>query len=219
MISANLLPPPMNAEERRWNRGFYRRLSALICGLLIAGPAFPQPPQVNLQNSQRVQDLMRAGNLYLSLQDALALAIENNLDIELERYQFPVAGAELLRAKGGGTVRGLNYTLAEAPLGVGGPLSPLVTNAASAGSAVSGASVATNASELGVLGEPQDNLSVQGTVPQSNGTPVPVFEPSLIGQLTWTHLGAAAQLLRLRHAESGDQRSHRQCRREPGLRQ
>ncbi len=190
MISANLLQPPMNADERRWNRGFYRRLSALVCGLLIAGPAFPQTPQVNFQNSQRVQDLMRAGNLYLSLQDALALAIENNLDIELERYQFPVAGAELLRAKGGGTVRGLNYTLAEAPLGVGGPLSPLVTNAASAGSAVSGASVATNASELGVLGEPQDNLSLQGTVPQSNGTPVPVFDPSLIGQLTWTHTSA-----------------------------
>ena len=130
---------------------------------------------------------MRAGNLYLSLQDALALAIENNLDIELGRYYFPVAGSELLRAKGGGTNRGLNYTLSEAPLGVGGPLSPLVTNAATAGRATTGTSVATNASELGVLGEPQDNLSIFGTIPQSVGTAVPVYDPALVGQLNWTH--------------------------------
>jgi outer membrane protein TolC len=155
--------------------------------LIFAVPAFAQTPQVNFQNSQRVQDLMRAGNLYLSLQDALALAIENNLDIELGRYYFPVAGSEVLRAKGGGTTRGLNYQLSEAPLGVGGPLSPLVTSAATAGRAGTGASVATNASELGVLGEPQDNLSVFGTVPQSTGTAVPVYDPALVGQLSWTH--------------------------------
>ncbi|HUB33764.1 MAG TPA: TolC family protein [Bryobacteraceae bacterium] len=130
---------------------------------------------------------MRAGNLYLSLQDALALAIENNLDIELERYGFPAADAELLRAQGGGVTRGLNYTLAEAPLGVGGPLSPVLTNAATAGVATTGSSVATNASELGVLGEAQDNLAILGTVTQSTGTAIPVFDPALVGQLNWTH--------------------------------
>ena len=41
---------------------------------------------VNLRNSQRIFDLMRAGQLYLSLDDAIALALENNLDIELERF-------------------------------------------------------------------------------------------------------------------------------------
>ncbi len=163
------------------------RKFALCC---CAAAALAQTPRVSFQNSQRVQELMRAGNLYLSLQDALALAIENNLDIELERYQFPVAGTDALRARGGGTLRGLNYTLAEAPLGVGGPLSPLVTNAASAGSAVAGTTVATNASELGVLGEPQDNLSILGTVPQSTGAAVPAFDPALTGQLTWTHSSA-----------------------------
>ena len=56
-------------------------------------------PAVRYENSQRVHELTRAGNLYLSLQDALALAIENNLDIELQRYLLPVADAELLRAK------------------------------------------------------------------------------------------------------------------------
>jgi hypothetical protein len=41
-------------------------------------------PGVNLQNSQRIFGLLRAGQLYLSLADAIALALENNLDIELQ---------------------------------------------------------------------------------------------------------------------------------------
>jgi outer membrane protein TolC len=144
-------------------------------------------PQDAYQNSPRVHELIRAGNLYLSLQDALALAIENNLDIELQRSALPVGDAELLRAKGGGTLRGLNYTLAEAPAGVGGPLSPVITSAAIAGRATSGTSVATNALELGVLAAPQTNLSMQGAVPQSNGTVVPNFDPAILGLLNWTH--------------------------------
>src|SRR5215831_17182183 len=121
-------------------------------------------PAVNYDNSPRVHDLIRAGNLYLSLQDALALAIENNLDIELQRYLLPVANTELQRAKGGGTVRGLNFTLLEAPAGTGGPLSSLPTNAAAAGRATAGSSVSTNALALNVLGEPTVNESIQGTI-------------------------------------------------------
>jgi outer membrane protein TolC len=142
---------------------------------------------VNLQNSARIHELLRAGNLYLSLQDALALAIENNLDVELARYLFPVSGTELLRSQGGGTLRGLNYTLAEIPSGVGGPLSPIETTAAVAGQAAPGVSVATSATELGVLGSPQDNLSVLGTTGQSAGSVVPSYDPSVTGVLNFTH--------------------------------
>jgi outer membrane protein TolC len=142
---------------------------------------------VNLQNSQRAHDLIRAGNLYLSLQDALALAIENNLDIELQRFAFPTGDSELLRSQGGGTLRGLNFTLAEVPTGVGGPLSPVETGVAVAGQAATGVTVASSATELGVLGAPQDNLSIQGTVPQSNGAAVPSFDPAVIGLLNFTH--------------------------------
>jgi outer membrane protein TolC len=149
-------------------------------------PRMSAPP-VNYDNSPRVHDLIRAGNLYLSLQDALALAIENNLDIELQRYQLPVGNTELLRAKGGGTVRGLNYTLSEVPTGTGGPLGTLNTNAAAVGRATAGSSVTTNALELTVLGEPQVNESIQGTVLPSIGTLVPSFDPAIVGQLNWTH--------------------------------
>jgi outer membrane protein TolC len=144
-------------------------------------------PQDSFQNSPRVHELIRAGNLYLSLQDALALAIENNLDIELQRSALPVGDEELLRAKGGGALRGLNYTLAEVPAGVGGTLSPVVTTAAIAGRASSGTAIATNALELGVLAAPQTNLSIGGSIPQSNGTAVPGFDPAATGLLNWTH--------------------------------
>jgi outer membrane protein TolC len=161
-------------------------LRILLAFLLCAGPGMAAP-QDSFQNSPRVHELIRAGNLYLSLQDALALAIENNLDIELERSALPVADAELLRAKGGGTLRGLNFTLAEAPVGVGGTPSPVVTTAAIAGRATSGTAVATNALELGELAAPQTNLSIQGGIPQSIGTVVPVYDPAVTGQLNWTH--------------------------------
>jgi outer membrane protein len=170
-------------------------LSLMLASLLCTCPAVAQTGNTggktagatSYDNSERLHTLIRAGNLYLSLQDALALAIENNLDVELQRLSFPIADMDLLRAKGGGITRGLNFTLSEVPVGVGGPLSPVVTNPATSGRATAGTSVATNALELGVLGEPQDNLSMQGTILQSNGTPVPVFDPAIVGQVNWTH--------------------------------
>src|SRR4029079_15323646 len=119
--------------------------------------------------------------------DALALAIENNLDIELQRFSLPLSDTDLLRARGEGTLRGVPFILAEAPAGVGVPLSPLVTNPASASSVTPGTAVATNPLELGVLGEVQTNLSVQGTIPQSNGTRCTTSHPAVVGQLNWTH--------------------------------
>ncbi len=180
-------------------------LSILLACLLPAGPlaAAPQTPggdavppgaglprmsrPVSFDNSPRVHELIRAGNLYLSLQDALALAIENNLDIELERFMLPQSDTELQRAKGGGTLRGLNFTLLETPAGVGGPLSPVVTNAATSGRATSGTSVATNALELNGLGEAATNLSMQGTIAQSGGTAVPVRDPAVTALVNWAH--------------------------------
>ena len=168
---------------------FKTGLIALSCAAAaIAQSGLPPATRpLDFSDSSRVHDLIRAGNLYLTLQDALALAIENSLDIELQRYGMEVAAAELERTKGGGVARGLNYVLAEVPVGVGGPLSPVVTNAAASGRATAGTSVATNALELGVLGEPQTNLSMQGTIAQSNGTAVPIYDPALVGQLNWAH--------------------------------
>lgn len=155
---------------------------------------------VDLTNTSRVHDLIRAGNLYLSLADAVALAIENNLDVELQRYALPMADAEVLRAQGGGQLRGVLYTLNETPTGIGGPNSPLVTTAAT--QSTPGTSVATNASELALLGEPQVNYSTQGTLPLSAGSQVPVFDPAVTAQYNIEHMNTPQLASTL--AQAGD---------------
>ena len=171
------------------------------------------------ENSTRVHDLIRAGNLYLSLQDALALAIENNLDIELQRYLLPVGDTELLRTKGGGVTRGLNFTLLEVPVGTGGPLSTLPTNAAAAGRATAGSSVTTNALGLNILGEPQVNASIQGTIAQSIGTAIPNYDPAIAGTIELDAPDHAADQHRHDRIQLAGHRDHAVQRRSPaGLR-
>jgi outer membrane protein TolC len=130
---------------------------------------------VNLQNSHRIFDLMRAGQLYLSLDDAIALALENNLDIELERFLPKIADADLLRARGGGLLRGLSLLVNEAPPGIGGPNGPLLTNLTT-GSTPSPL-VNTNFSDIALISQQQNDLSVAGVIPMSNGPAVPQFDP------------------------------------------
>ncbi|HLW79954.1 MAG TPA: hypothetical protein VKU44_10195, partial [Terriglobia bacterium] len=62
----------------------------------------PSVPQPSLTNSNRLQSLIRDGKLELTVDDALDLALENNLDIDVARYQLPLAQADYLRTKGGG---------------------------------------------------------------------------------------------------------------------
>jgi len=62
---------------------------------------------ISLRNSARIHSVMRAGKIYLSLQDAIALAIENNLDLELNRYGPLLAASAVKRAEAGGPYRGV----------------------------------------------------------------------------------------------------------------
>jgi outer membrane protein len=62
---------------------------------------------VNLANSSRLDRLMRGGNLYLSLRDAIDLALENNIDIEIQRYGFDLADTDLFRARATGNIAGI----------------------------------------------------------------------------------------------------------------
>src|ERR1700691_6075989 len=62
----------------------------------------------NLANTARIDSLMRDGKLYLSLDEAIALALENNLDIAIARYNLNIADTDILRAKAGATTLGVN---------------------------------------------------------------------------------------------------------------
>ncbi len=74
----------------------------------------PEVPAVRLTNSSRLGDLVRAGILYLSAQDAIALALENNIDIEVARYN-PIASLwQIERAQAGGALPGVPSGAAQA---------------------------------------------------------------------------------------------------------
>ncbi len=146
----------------------------------------PQVPPVSLQNSQRIFDLMRAGQLYLSLDDAIALALENNLDIELERVLPKMADTDLLRAHGGGLLRGLNLLVNETPPGIGGPNGPLLTNL-TAGSTPS-ALINTNFSDIALISQQQNSLSVTDATPMANGPAIPQYDPIVTGLVNGQHL-------------------------------
>jgi outer membrane protein len=70
-----------------------------------------------LSNSPRLDDLLRDGKIYLSLSDAVTLALENNYDIAIARINLDIADADLLRAKSGNTLRGVPTGLVANTLG------------------------------------------------------------------------------------------------------
>lgn len=74
-------------------------------------------PELNLHNSPKLQALMRDGKLYISLQDAIALAIENNLDLAYFRYNFPIAQTDILRTKAGSPANGVNANVVQSTQG------------------------------------------------------------------------------------------------------
>lgn len=65
-------------------------------------------PAPNMANSARLNSLIRDGKLYLSLRDAIDLALEDNLDMVIARYNLPIAQMDILRTKAGGSFRGVN---------------------------------------------------------------------------------------------------------------
>jgi outer membrane protein TolC len=74
-------------------------------------------PPINLTNSSRLQNLERDGKLYISLRDAIALTLENNLDIAYFRYNFPTAQADVLRTEAGGQANGVNTSIVQGTQG------------------------------------------------------------------------------------------------------
>lgn len=70
-------------------------------------------PPLDLNNSPRLQNLIREGKLYISLQDAIALAIENNLDLASFRYNFPIAQTDIQRTKAGSPANGVNTAIVQ----------------------------------------------------------------------------------------------------------
>ena len=140
-------------------------------------PAFPnvlQPyrpqelPQPNLANSPRIDSLMKDGKIFLSIDDAIALALENNLDLDIARYNLNIAEADLLRAKSGASILGVNTGVVQNTPGGGvGGLGGAV------GSGTGGTTVAAGGAGTGTNGLVSSTLGI--------GSPIVSFDPALTG--------------------------------------
>lgn len=84
---------------------------------LIAPYTAMSYPAPRLLNTPRITDLLRDGRLYLSLDDAITLALENNYDIAIARINLDIADTDLLRARAGGTLRGVSTGVVANTLG------------------------------------------------------------------------------------------------------
>src|SRR5579872_1037595 len=135
------------------------------------GPYTPRHVSApNLANTARIDGLMRNGKIYLSLDDAIALAIENNLDVAIARFNLNIADTDVLRAKAGATILGVNAGVVQNTPGggVGGI-------GATAGASTGGTSLGA-----GGIGAGTNGL-VSSTLGQ--GPLITTFDPVITGTL------------------------------------
>ncbi len=127
-------------------------------------------PPPNLGNSPRIDQLMHDGRIYLSIDDAVALALENNLDIEIARYNLNIADTDILRAKSGASILGTNAGIVQNTPGGGiGGLGSTV------GSGTGGTTIAASGAGTGTNGLVSSTLG--------SGSPITSFDPLLTSNL------------------------------------
>jgi len=144
------------------------------------GPYTPRhlaPP--NLANTARIDQLMHDGKLYLSLNDAIALALENNLDIAIARYNLNIADTDVLRAKAGAAILGV-------PLGVvqntpGGGVGGIGSQVGSGTGGTSLGAGGAGAGAGGIVGSTAGGLF---------GPPITSFDPIVTGTFQNDHAGS-----------------------------
>jgi outer membrane protein TolC len=131
-------------------------------------------PEPNFANSGRLEQITRDGKLYLSLSDAIALALENNLDLAIQRYNLGIADTDILRTKAGSGVRGVSTGIV-----TGTPGGSATTGAGASGSGAGGTSTGAGGAGAGSSGIVS---STAGT-----GTAVDSFDPSLSSTMAIEH--------------------------------
>ncbi len=128
----------------------------------------------NLANTPRIDELMHDGKLYISMNDAIALALENNLDIAIARYNLNIADTDVWRAKAGSATLGVPFGVVQNT--PGGGVGGLGTQV---GSGQGGTSVAAGGAGVGVGGLVGSTFGL--------GTAITSFDPIVTGTLQVDH--------------------------------
>ena len=134
-----------------------------------------EAPEPSLVNSPTLSQLIRDGKLYLSLKDAIRLALENNLDIAIARYNLPIADTDILRTKAGGVFRGVNAGIVQGT--PGGGVGGFGTGAPGAGAG--GTTAGAGGAGAGASGLVQSTLGV--------GTQVQSYDPTVFATVGAEH--------------------------------
>ncbi len=132
-------------------------------------------PEPVLTNSHRLDQLIRDGKLYISLRDAIDLALQDNLDLAIARYNLPIANTDIVRTEAGGFFRGVNTGIVQGT--PGGGVGGLGTGAPGGGAG--GTTSGAGGAGAGASGLVQSTL---GT-----GTAVPSYDPSVEANVSDEH--------------------------------
>jgi len=144
-------------------------------------------PAPNLANSPLIDTLVHNGVLELSLKDAIALALKDNLDLAIARYNIPIAKADVLRTQAGGIFLGVNTGVVQNT--PGGGIGGFGTGTTGAGAG--GTSGGAGGAGAGASGLVQSTLgtgsfvssydpNIQGTVGYQNST-IPLSSEVIFG--------------------------------------
>ena len=128
-------------------------------------------PPVRLANSGRLAQLVRAAMLYLTRQDAIAAALENNIDLEIARYGLVIAPWRLMRAEAGGALPGVPSAASQA-------------GSVAAGQGVAGSQAAAGVRITGT-GQPV-NQTANATITQI-GPVTQTLDPTVFETSTFSH--------------------------------
>jgi len=109
--AAQTVPEDRHKVDFSKSRKSFPNLLAPYEGRTLSSP--------RLDNSPRINQLIHEGKLPLSLNDAIALALENNLDLAIARYNLDIADTDILRTKAGASVRGVNSGVVQGTPGGG----------------------------------------------------------------------------------------------------
>ncbi|MGB7554104.1 MAG: TolC family protein [Candidatus Korobacteraceae bacterium] len=142
--NAPIMPPMPQAPAPQHNAHLYSDKDyskpAAAFPNVIASYTSRRVPPPNLSNSARTDQLFHDGKMYLSINDAVAMALENNLDIVLQRYNLSIADTDLLRTQSGTPALGVNAGVVQGTLGgLSGSTSAGGTGSAATGATGTGA--------------------------------------------------------------------------------